>query len=167
MLPFNLGDALEVVSALPGESVDLIFADPPYNLSNGGCTCYKGRRVSVNKENWDRSRKVQADFNFCQIWLVAYHTRLQPSKEQRVGAGRKVFRYQGRDCFFIAPGKEPCRIVQCEWSRIYDGTDVARLGSTLRHKETYSSENKSPALTASLAASTPRNVVEEPMEDTV
>ena len=33
-------------------------------------------------------------------------------------------------------------------------------------KETSSSENKGPAITASLATSTPRNVVEKPMENT-
>ena len=45
---FN-GDAVEVLEKLPDESVDLVFADPPYNLSNGGFSCHAGRRVSVNK----------------------------------------------------------------------------------------------------------------------
>jgi site-specific DNA-methyltransferase (adenine-specific) len=33
---------------------DLIFADPPYLLSNGGSTCQSGRRASVNKGQWDQ-----------------------------------------------------------------------------------------------------------------
>ena len=33
---FFLGDAVETLGQLPKESIDLIFADPPYNLSNGG-----------------------------------------------------------------------------------------------------------------------------------
>jgi hypothetical protein len=33
----------------------MIFADAPYNLSNGGITVHAGRMVSVNKGEWDRS----------------------------------------------------------------------------------------------------------------
>ena len=40
-----LGDVVEVLNNLPKESVDLIFADPPYNLSNDGFTCHTGKRV--------------------------------------------------------------------------------------------------------------------------
>lgn len=43
------GDAVELMNALPAASVDMIFADPPYNLSNGGTTCHAGKRISVNK----------------------------------------------------------------------------------------------------------------------
>ena len=38
------GDCLEVMAALPAESVDLIFADPPYFLSND-ITCQAGKMV--------------------------------------------------------------------------------------------------------------------------
>lgn len=41
------GDCLEILPAIPENSVDLIFADPPYFLSNGGITCHAGRMVSV------------------------------------------------------------------------------------------------------------------------
>ena len=50
------GDCIELLSAFPPDSVDLIFADPPYFLSNNGITCHAGRMVSVNKGDWDRSR---------------------------------------------------------------------------------------------------------------
>ena len=43
------GDVVETLNAFPDECIDLIFADPPYNLSNGGFTCHAGKRVSVNK----------------------------------------------------------------------------------------------------------------------
>ncbi len=52
---FN-GDVVEILNALPSECIDLIFADPPYNLSNGGFTCHAGKRVSVNKGKWDQSK---------------------------------------------------------------------------------------------------------------
>ena len=49
------GNSLELLDSIPKESVDLIFADPPYNLSNGGFTVNAGKRVSVNKGDWDKS----------------------------------------------------------------------------------------------------------------
>lgn len=65
------GDVVETLQSLPEGSVDLIFADPPYNLSNDGFTCYAGKRASVNKGGWDRSRGVDADFDFHYKWLAA------------------------------------------------------------------------------------------------
>ena len=65
------GDCLEILAKIPKESVDLIFADPPYNLSNNGFTVQSGRRVSVNKGSWDASKGVSADFEFHQAWIQA------------------------------------------------------------------------------------------------
>jgi len=58
------GDCLELLALLPAESIDLIFADPPYFLSNGGITCHAGRMVSVNKGAWDKSRGPDANHEF-------------------------------------------------------------------------------------------------------
>lgn len=44
-----LDDAFKVLRKIKLESVDMIFADPPYFLSNGGITCKGGEMVSVNK----------------------------------------------------------------------------------------------------------------------
>jgi len=66
-----LGDCVESLNALPASSVDLIFADPPYNLSNDGYTVHSGNRVSVNKGEWDRSRGVEEDFLFHMAWIEA------------------------------------------------------------------------------------------------
>jgi site-specific DNA-methyltransferase (adenine-specific) len=38
-------DCLDLLPQLPASSVDLIFADPPYFLSNGGITCHAGKMV--------------------------------------------------------------------------------------------------------------------------
>jgi len=65
------GDVLEVLKELPEESVDLIFADPPYNLSNDGFTCHAGKRVSVNKGEWDKSKGIEEDFLFHYKWIEA------------------------------------------------------------------------------------------------
>ena len=64
------GDAVEVMGTIPGESIDMIFADPPYGLSNDGMSVHAGKRVSVNKGEWDRSRGVEADFEFHKEWIV-------------------------------------------------------------------------------------------------
>lgn len=61
------------------ETFDMIFADPPYNLSNDGFTCQGGRAVSVNKGEWDRSQGVEADFEFHKNWLSACHRVLKPN----------------------------------------------------------------------------------------
>lgn len=65
-----LGDSVEVMRSLPDESVDLIFADPPYHLSNGGTTIRGGKRTSVDKGAWDRSSGLAADHAFDLAWLT-------------------------------------------------------------------------------------------------
>jgi len=64
-------DVISVLNKLPDNCIDLIFADPPYNLSNGGFTCHAGKRVSVNKGAWDKSKGINEDFNFHYNWLNA------------------------------------------------------------------------------------------------
>src|SRR3989338_129476 len=49
----------------------MIFADPPYNLSNGGFTCQGGKMVSVNKGAWDVSNGLKKDFEFHLEWIEA------------------------------------------------------------------------------------------------
>ena len=66
-----LGDCLDVLKTIPAGSIDMIYADPPYNLSNGGITCQNGRMVSVNKGAWDQSKGLDADHQFTLAWLTA------------------------------------------------------------------------------------------------
>lgn len=73
------GDSLQLLDRLPAGSVDLIFADPPYNLSNGGSTCQSGRRTSVDKGGWDVSRGIDRDFEFHSAWLGACQRVLRRS----------------------------------------------------------------------------------------
>jgi len=62
-------DSIELMQLIPNDSVDLIFADPPYFLSNGGITCHAGKMVSVNKGKWDESKGVEANHKFNKAWL--------------------------------------------------------------------------------------------------
>ena len=73
------GDQLEVMALLGEESVDCIWTDPPYLLSNDGTTCVAGRRTTVNKGVWDRSQGLMADHEFNKAWLGACYRLLKPS----------------------------------------------------------------------------------------
>ena len=73
------GDCLEILAAIPEACVDMIFADPPYFLSNGGITCHAGRMVSVHKGDWDRSRGADANHEFNRAWLAACQRVLKPN----------------------------------------------------------------------------------------
>lgn len=72
------GDAIWLLNQIPENSVDMIFADPPYNLSNGGFTVHAGRMVSVNKGDWDKSRGFNDDYDFHYQWLEAAKRILKP-----------------------------------------------------------------------------------------
>jgi len=71
-------DSIGLLSTLPENSIDMIFADPPYNLSNGGFSVHAGRRVSVNKGNWDKSQGFEDDYQFHYRWLEACRRVLKP-----------------------------------------------------------------------------------------
>jgi len=72
-------DSLELLSHMQTGSIDLIFADPPYFLSNNGITCQNGRMVSVNKGEWDESAGVKKDFEFTKQWLIECRRILKPT----------------------------------------------------------------------------------------
>lgn len=71
-------NCIEFMKNLPEDSIDMIFADPPYNLSNGGFTVQAGKRVSVNKGRWDESLGVEEDFAFHISWLQEAKRILKP-----------------------------------------------------------------------------------------
>ncbi len=79
--PYTLynGDCFEVLEKLPAESFDMIFADPPYMLSNNGRTCFNGKLVSINKGKWDKSNGIAEDFEFHKKWLEACQRLLKPN----------------------------------------------------------------------------------------
>ncbi|MGC2831206.1 MAG: site-specific DNA-methyltransferase, partial [Candidatus Acidiferrum sp.] len=72
-------DCLDLMQKLPESSVDLIFADPPYFLSNGGITCHAGKMVSVHKGDWDKSKGAEANHEFNRAWLSACQRLLKPN----------------------------------------------------------------------------------------
>lgn len=65
------GDCIEELGKLPKESITTIFADPPYNLSNGGISCKAGKMVCVDKGDWDKSKGFEKDYQFTYNWIKA------------------------------------------------------------------------------------------------
>ena len=55
----------------------MIFADPPYFLSNGGISIQSGKQVSVNKGGWDKSQGFEKDNEFNRKWLSACCSHLK------------------------------------------------------------------------------------------
>lgn len=78
-----LADSFEQLPNFPTEHVDMIFADPPYFLSNGGITCSSGKVASVNKGAWDDWSKVENFFenkhDFNRQWLRLCKRVLKPN----------------------------------------------------------------------------------------
>lgn len=72
-------DALELLRRMRDESVDMVFADPPYFLSNGGITCVGGRMVRVDKGIWDKSQGIIGDHAFNLLWLDQCRRILKPN----------------------------------------------------------------------------------------
>ena len=63
------GDSLKVLKKFEDKSIDTIFADPPYFLSNNGITCKGGKMVSVNKGNWDQCNSLKDKHTFNKKWI--------------------------------------------------------------------------------------------------
>ena len=74
-----LGDTFSVLRKIAPASVTMIFADPPYFLSNDGITCHAGQMVSVNKGNWDKVSSVAEKHNFNRKWIRLCRDILVPN----------------------------------------------------------------------------------------
>lgn len=72
------GDVFEKLKAVEDGSIDFVFSDPPYFLSNGGTSVKSGKRVSVDKGNWDKSNGYRSDKEFHKAWLSLCLSKLKP-----------------------------------------------------------------------------------------
>jgi site-specific DNA-methyltransferase (adenine-specific) len=77
-LDFTLvkGDCLELLPKLDFQ-FDMIFADPPYFLSNDGISVQSGKQVSVNKGQWDKSQGFEKDNEFNRQWISLCRDKLK------------------------------------------------------------------------------------------
>lgn len=69
------GDCVELLNQFDFK-FDMIFADPPYFLSNDGISVQSGKMVSVNKGDWDKSQGFEKDNEFNYNWLKACQNHL-------------------------------------------------------------------------------------------
>jgi modification methylase len=73
------GDCIEAMRSLPSASVDLVFADPPYNLQLGGdLNRPDGSHVDAVTDHWDRFDSFAAYDAFTRAWLAEARRVLRP-----------------------------------------------------------------------------------------
>lgn len=63
------GDSFKNLELLNDKSIDCIFADPPYFLSNDGITVSGGKMVSVNKGKWDKGLSPEEKLEYNRTWI--------------------------------------------------------------------------------------------------
>ena len=71
-----LGDSLKIIKELPF-TFDMVFADPPYFLSNDGLSIQSGKIVSVNKGKWDASQGFEHVNEFNRKWLTLVRDKMK------------------------------------------------------------------------------------------
>ncbi|MHA6346210.1 DNA methyltransferase [Roseivivax sp. CAU 1761] len=96
-LPLNTileGDCIDVMQSLPDASVDLIFADPPYNLQlKGALHRPDNSKVDAVDDEWDRFQSFAAYDAFTRDWLAAARRVLKPDGAIWViGSYHNIFR---------------------------------------------------------------------------
>ena len=125
------GDCLDVMARLPEGSVDLVFADPPYNLQlSGALHRPDNSRVDGVEEDWDKFGGFAEYDRFTRGWLGAARRVLKPSGALWViGTYHNVFRIgvavQVKAVFAIQIADRRNRFNQqrCDsWSRLGMGT---------------------------------------------
>ena len=80
------GDCIELLNSFDFK-FDMIFADPPYHLSNGGISIQSGVPVSVNKGKWDKSHGFEEDYKFDKTWLTACRVTQRPCGQYNSAGG--------------------------------------------------------------------------------
>jgi site-specific DNA-methyltransferase (adenine-specific) len=74
-----LADTFNYLEKIDAESIDMIFADPPYFLSNGGVSNSGGKIVSVDKGNWDKIDSLEKKHEFNRRWIKLSKRILKPN----------------------------------------------------------------------------------------
>jgi modification methylase len=89
-----MGDCVASLAALPAKSVDLVFADPPYNLQLGGDLHRPDQsRVDAVDDDWDRFDSFEAYDAFTKAWLLGCRRVLKDTGTLFViGSYHNIFR---------------------------------------------------------------------------
>jgi len=88
------GDCVAEMAKLPAASVDLVFADPPYNLQlQGDLKRPDDSRVDAVDDDWDKFSSFAAYDDFTRAWLTACHRVMKPNATLWViGSYHNIFR---------------------------------------------------------------------------
>ena len=74
-----IGDCIEQMNKLPEESIDLVFADPPYNLQlNKDLSRPDQTKVNGVSESWDKFESISEYDNYTKLWMTAAKRILKP-----------------------------------------------------------------------------------------
>ena len=89
-----IGDCVAEMAKLPAESVDLVFADPPYNLQlQGDLKRPDDSRVDAVDDDWDKFASFAAYDDFTRAWLIACRRVMKPAATLWViGSYHNIFR---------------------------------------------------------------------------
>src|ERR1700694_1292204 len=89
-----IGDCVAEMARLPAESVDLVFADPPYNLQlQGDLKRPDDSRVDAVDDDWDKFSSFAAYADFTRAWLIACRRVMKPAATLWViGSYHNIFR---------------------------------------------------------------------------
>jgi modification methylase len=93
-----LGDCVSVMDGLPANSVDVIFADPPYNLQLGG-DLHRPDQSKVNAVDdlWDKFESFEAYDRFTEAWLkAAYRVLKKDGTLWVIGSYHNIYRVGAR-----------------------------------------------------------------------
>ena len=75
-----VGDCVAAMNALPPQSVDLVFADPPYNLQLEGALSRPDQSVvDAVDDEWDKFASFETYDRFTRDWLAAAQRLLKPN----------------------------------------------------------------------------------------
>ncbi|MBC2665013.1 site-specific DNA-methyltransferase [Novosphingobium flavum] len=88
------GDCVEAMRSLPTASVDMVFADPPYNLQLGGdLNRPDGSHVDAVTDDWDKFDSFATYDQFTRAWLAEARRVLKPNGSIWViGSYHNIFR---------------------------------------------------------------------------
>jgi modification methylase len=89
-----VGDCVAEMAKLPAASVDLVFADPPYNLQlQGDLKRPDDSRVDAVDDDWDKFSSFAAYDDFTRAWLLAARRLMKPAATLWViGSYHNIFR---------------------------------------------------------------------------
>ena len=89
-----IGDCIEQMNSLPEASIDMVFADPPYNLQlEGELHRPNNSKVDAVNDDWDQFESFAAYDQFSRDWLVAARRVLKPDGTLWViGSYHNIFR---------------------------------------------------------------------------